>query len=209
MTDVTTTLVEKGYYIFNQEVSDVQVEIAKSMCCDTSYERGRSFKSNFKDAKFDPIRSLVVNDTLREIFLSLGCPPREIFITNEFLNDATSRNNYLHFDRLRSYKVLVYMTDVLEVTSGAFTIVENSHKDGKRLRLNNNAINEYALKKNRIDVDYPDYQYVLKPILGKRGTTIIFDSDIFHFGGRVKQESSRLVIRSHWYPDFKWRNNST
>ena len=151
------------------------------------------------------IKSLVVDDFL-ETFDNFGVTAQDIFITHEFKNEV-SRNNYLHFDRLRSFKVLLYLTDV-DQNNGPFCLVEKSHFQGAKFRRGFAAYTNYEEKKNRIDLDYPNLKYNLLPIIGKPGTTIVFDSDIFHSGGAVNENSERLILRSHWYKDFNWRLNS-
>ena len=54
--------------------------------------------------------------------------------------------------------------------------------------------------KNRILLDYPDLGYTsdeVVPVLGNAGDLIIFDTDLFHLGGVVKENNERLIIRGH------------
>ena len=143
-----------------------------------------------------------------ELYSRQECLPRDVCITNEIKSDKITRNNYLHFDRLRSLKMLVYLSNVCE-NSGPFVVCPDSHKKGSSLRRRFNSLSEYKDKKNRIKIDYPELKYNPEiPIIGPAGTTILFDSDVFHMGGNIKKGFSRTVIRSHWYKNYIWRVNS-
>ena len=90
-----------------------------------------------------------------------------------------------------------------------FTIAKNTAHIGEQLRLSFRNVSNYKSKKNRIDLDYPEIKYELFPITGKAGTTIIFDTDLFHMGGNItKQGKTRTIIRSHWFKDREWRINN-
>ena len=112
------------------------------------------------------------------------------------------------------------MNDVTK-ENGAFFIQPNSHKLGKELREkawgkfiptpNDNFLKKVLLKlfgkhfsvvKNRLELDYPElYDYSkLIPVEGKAGTLIVFDSDVFHQGGKINKEGEeRIVLRMHNY----------
>ena len=56
--------------------------------------------------------------------------------------------------------------------------------------------------KNLIELDYPELydESKLIPVEGKAGTLIVFDSDLFHQGGKInKKGAERIVIRMHNY----------
>ena len=112
------------------------------------------------------------------------------------------------------------MNDVTK-ENGTFFIQPNSHKSGKKLRQKawDNSIpkpNDSFLKKiiinllsksfkevkNRIELDYPELydESKLIPVEGKAGTLIVFDSDIFHQGGKINKKGvERIVLRMHNY----------
>jgi hypothetical protein len=115
-----------GYSVFEQKNKDFEnlSFVAQSICKDKSYERGTSFHGSVRDFKENNILDLVVCEKFRKFFQNYNCKPQDIFLTHEFQN-AVARNNYLHFDRLRSLKVLVYLTDVCE-NSGPFCVSRNS-----------------------------------------------------------------------------------
>ena len=71
-----------------------------------------------------------------------------------------------------------------------------SHIKGKELRLQTRG--EYEELKNRILLDYPDLGYTsdeVVPVLGNAGDLIIFDTDLFHLGGVVKENNERFEDR--------------
>ena len=131
----------------------------------------------------------------------MGCPNLnyEVFVTHDYRHDnGLARNGYLHFDRAFTFKFLIYLSDVDE-NCGPFSIVPRSHLKGKELR-NKTTNDEYEDKKNRIFLDYPELDYTeedIVPVLGGAGDLIIFDTDVFHMGGVVKEGFERLLIRGH------------
>jgi len=125
----------------------------------------------------------------------------ELFITHEFKNNSgLARNGYLHFDRIHTFKYMLYLTDCDE-DSGPFSCIPETHKIARKLREETwNRENSYDNLKNRIFVDYPELgvkEADLVPITGPAGTLIIFDTDMFHLGGRVRPGKERLLIRLH------------
>ena len=62
--------------------------------------------------------------------------------------------------------------------------------------------------KNKPLYDYRDgCGYTEKDIIsvaGKAGTLIVFDTDLFHFGGRVEDNKERLMIRLHFHDGSRW-----
>ncbi len=144
-----------------------------------------------------------------------------IYSTHDFKFDgSTGRNGYLHFDRNASLKYFLYLNDVTK-ENGAFFIQPNSHKLGKKLRHkawgnlipkpNDSFFKKIIIKlfgkpfkdiKNRIELDHPELydESKLIPVEGKAGTLIVFDSDLFHQGGKInKKGAERIVIRMHNY----------
>ena len=124
----------------------------------------------------------------------------EMFITHEFRNDqGLGRNGYLHFDRIYTFKFILYLTDC-DKSNGAFSCVPGSHINGKYLRSRISDKNKYSEMKNRIFIDYPDLGYTesdVVPIEGPAGTLIVFDTDLFHLGGLVENGKERKLIRLH------------
>ena len=123
----------------------------------------------------------------------------EVYITHDYINDkGTGRNGFLHFDRTYTFKFFIYLTDVDE-GCGPFTVIPKTHLVGKKLRKKYHN-NSYEKKKNRIFKDHPDLGYTEKdlvPIIGNSGTLIIFDTDLFHMGGKTNENKERMIIRGH------------
>ena len=133
----------------------------------------------------------------------------EVFLTHEYKNDeGLERNGFLHFDRIHTLKFFIYLTDCDE-DSGPFHFVPGSHKLGKQLReqgslsyVDNFISNkkDYDEKKNRLEEDFPELGYTASdaiPVLGKAGTMFIFDTDLFHYGGKIANGKERKVMRIH------------
>tara|TARA_B100000282_G_scaffold296782_1_gene280047 strand:- start:3796 stop:5361 length:1566 start_codon:yes stop_codon:yes gene_type:complete len=198
-----------GYAVIHTSLGKNVLQECLKHCKDTTYPRGKSFKASAEVSKnvfSQETKDVYANKMVQEIFSSYGVKLQDVFITHEYKQD-TARNNYLHFDRLRSYKILTYLTDVTDA-DGPFSLVRGSHTFGRDARRSFQNQPNYEEKKNRIDIDYPGITYELEPILGPAGTTIIFDSDVFHLGGKVNENHERVIIRSHWYADDEWRETS-
>lgn len=193
-------IVIKGFYAINKEM----VDIATSIMNDKSYKNGKRFLThNLKDIP-KSLRSLIANEDLKEFFnlLELKIPCRDVMLTHDYLN-RFEINQHLHFDRWRSLKAMVYLTDVGE-GDGAFSVVPGSHKRGAELRRRYKNL-PYSIRPNRIELDFPeDYKKPVN-IYGPAGTLILFDSDIFHSGGDILEGRERKLIRSHWYYNRKWQ----
>jgi hypothetical protein len=187
-----------GFYIYQQDIENKEdiLRKARSLCSSQEYKRGGNYRGDFSISP--ELKAVVYSSDLDEVFSAFSVSPKKIFITFEDNHEAITRNNYLHFDRSRCMKSLVYLEDTDE-DCGPFTIVKKSHRKGKELRSRFANGTPYENIKNRIDIDYPEIEYELFPITGPVGTTVLFDTDLFHMGGSVKQGRSRTVIRSHWY----------
>lgn len=126
---------------------------------------------------------------------------KHLYISHDYTNkNGLARNGYLHFDRNWTLKFMLYLSDVTE-HSGPFSVIPGSHKAGNRMRTEGwQQHRQYQHVPNRIELDFPELalsQSNAVPIIGKAGTLIVFDTDIFHFGGCVENDSERLIARSH------------
>lgn len=142
----------------------------------------------------------ILEDTKNKAFPE-GCSFTEIFITHEFTGEkGLARNGYLHFDRIWTFKYFYYLTDVEALNDGPLQVVPKSHRLGTRMRLEQST-KPYEQQKNRIEIDYPEVYNSLEseitPIFGKAGTLIVFNTDIFHMGGKVSDGHERKVCRLH------------
>lgn len=198
-------LILQGYY----EVTTEQLELSDSLMTDYEYKIGRRHVNNDPNALPVQLRKLVVNEEISSFFNSLGSSAincRDIMITNEYKSDVMERNKWLHFDRWRSYKAMVYLTDVGE-DSGPFCAAPKTHKKGAQLRRSSYQM-RYEDRPNRIELDYPELYQEPTKLIGCAGTLILFDSDVFHLGGKIKKGHERIIIRSHWYSNGFWRERS-
>jgi len=216
-------------YLSSSEIVELKEEVLKNHeTFGNSYPFGSTYAIN--DPKHLPNDSLqkifFSKPWMKELFLNYNNKISKgffnsIYSTHDYKFDGSiGRNGYLHFDRNVSLKYFLYLNDVTK-ENGAFFIQPNSHKLGKELREkawgkfiptpNDNFLKKVLLKlfgkhfsvvKNRLELDYPElYDYSkLIPVEGKAGTLIVFDSDVFHQGGKINKEGEeRIVLRMHNY----------
>lgn len=174
---------------------------------DDSYKAGvavRLTSANQLDGA-SKIKSIFQSDWLRNITDRYEGKPNRFFdgmyITHEFRNDqGLPRNGFLHFDRFRTFKAFLYLTDS-DKASGAFTCVPGSHKFGSMLREKVwKKTKKYSELPNRIFMDYPEFELTkedLVSVSGPKGSFFLFDTDLFHMGGVLENGRERLIMRSH------------
>ena len=216
-------------YLTSLEIDSLKSEVLKyHKTHGNNYAYGSTYAIN--DPKRLPNESFQKNvfskPWMKELFLTYNKKTSQgffnsIYSTHDYKFDGSiGRNGYLHFDRNVSLKYFLYLNDVTG-ENGAFFIQPNSHKLGKELREkawgrfiptpNDNLLKKVLLKlfgkhfsdiKNRIELDYPEIydSNKLIPVEGKAGTLIVFDSDVFHQGGKInKKGAERIVLRMHNY----------
>ena len=195
----------ENYY----EITPKHIELSNHLMKDYNYKIGRRYVCNSPDTLPILLKNIIMNKEISSFFNSLeedNLSCRDVMLTHEFKHDIMERNKWLHFDRWRSYKAMVYLTDV-DYKDGPFSVVPRTHSKGKKLR-REFANLRYENRPNRIKLDYPDLFEDPVALTGGAGTLILFDSDIFHLGGDVKEGHNRKLIRSHWYSDKLWRERS-
>ena len=102
----------------------------------------------------------------------------------------------LHFDVKKTLKFFLYLNDV-NVVNGAFSCVPGSHKKTEKIRgIYGNEIS-YENRHLTRQLDYKDDHII--PIEGEAGDLIIFDTDVWHRAGIVR-EGERRVMRGHTQP---------
>lgn len=216
-------------YLSSSEIFELKEEVLEyHKTLGDPYPFGSTYAIN--DPKHLPNESLQKNvfskPWMKELFLTYNNKISKgffssIYSTHDYKFDGSiGRNGYLHFDRNVSLKYFLYLNDVTK-ENGAFYIQPNSHKLGKELREkawggfiptpNDNLLKKVLLKlfgkhfsviKNRIELDYPEIYDSKKliPVEGKAGTLIVFDSDVFHQGGKINKKGlERIVLRMHNY----------
>lgn len=203
---------DNGYVLFKNyyQIDFEKINVIETLLDDKNYSIGKIYKTNNINSLDNYLKNLVSNTYIKNIFEQLvpDIKCQEIFISHEFKNKSKERNNYLHFDRLRCLKAIVYLKDVDSIDNGPFSIVPKTHNKSAELRRSFKNESNYENKKNRIDIDYINLYKEPIPILGKAGTLVLFDTDTWHLGGIVQNNCERKVIRSHWYVNSHWRINS-
>ena len=213
--DITNTLdivnIVKDYgicripnYLDSDTLSKVKSDALELVTNEPSddYEFGKATRFFRQQTNKTTIRDVFGSgdmDNISKEYLGRGHDSnKEVFITHDYKHDnGLARNGYLHFDRIYTFKYFIYLTDV-SVDCGPFSVVPKSHIKGKELRLQTKG--QYEELKNRILLDYPDLGYTsdeVVPVLGNAGDLMIFDTDLFHLGGVVKENNERLIIRGH------------
>ena len=96
-------------------------------------------------------------------------------------------------DNLRDIKHMIYLTDVLDETSGSFEIVKNTHFFSWF-----NPFNYFNKIKFRVKDDFVKKKYCDKifSFLGKAGTNFLVDTRALHRGKIItKQKHFRIVLQ--------------
>tara|TARA_R110002074_G_scaffold379719_2_gene558052 strand:- start:1126 stop:1806 length:681 start_codon:yes stop_codon:yes gene_type:complete len=203
---------------FLEDVAAVRNEVIKMLDNiedDSSYKFGKAYRLPIEEETF------IENPSIYKVFSqewmhhlamkylnnqNLYC---EIFASNEYRNNqGLEENGYLHFDKFHTFKYMLYLTDSNQ-SSGAFSCIPNTHIDGKLLR--QSAWRETSIHENIKNKPLNHYKdgcgYTEEDIVsiaGKAGTLIVFDTDLFHFGGRVEEGEERLLIRLHFHDGSRW-----
>ena len=102
----------------------------------------------------------------------------------------------LHFDVKKTLKFFLYLNDVT-TTNGAFSCVPKSNKESEKIRQIYGDEISYENRHLTRKLDYTDDQVI--PIEGEAGDLIIFNTDVWHRAGIVK-EGERRVMRGHTQP---------
>lgn len=151
-----------------------------------------------------------------------GGPPenfqRDLFSSYDFVcHEGIGPQGWSHFDKIQRLKFFLYVTDVDE-TCGPLRCAPGSQKVVRELRakeidpekitrwrfgrfyndpgfLKEGDWSEGAI--NGSQNHYPTVEYEMKDVVGKAGTLIVFDSNVIHSGGQVKEGGKRIVARSH------------
>ena len=213
ISDIVEKIKTSGVVKIENYLSDVS--LIKQECVgmlsdeDSSYEFGRA--RNIGPLNRIPQDTHLYNffksDWMREVcqgYLGGGFRCHTTFVTHEFRNDkGLARNGFLHFDRYHTFKFFLYLTDVT-VDDGPFMAVPGTQSLGKELReksWNSRGQVGYDTVENRLEIDHPHLGYTkekAQPMIGGAGTLILFDSDVFHMGGVLKDGGERMVTRIHY-----------
>ena len=103
-----------------------------------------------------------------------------------------------HIDKIRKFKVMIYLNEV-NLETGALHLSKVSPEKYEIFR--KNLKKDYSIRKeNRIE-DFSAEQYI--PCLGPFGSTVFFDTNCPHYGGEFNKDKFRKVFRFN----FKYRDN--
>ena len=219
--EIISEIEEIGYYVienFVDNIQDVRCEVEDILANvndDSSYKFGKAFRLQPSEdtlKSYPSLKNLFLTPwfhSLAKQYLKKEQLYSEIFMTHEYRNDrGMEANGYLHFDKFSTFKYMIYLTDADE-TSGAFSCVPGTRIDGQFLRERAWAAGyEHKDIKNKPLLDYNDgcgYSIEdIKPICAPAGTLIIFDTDLFHLGGRIKENNERKLLRFHFHDGSRW-----
>ena len=95
-----------------------------------------------------------------------------------------------HIDKIRKFKIMVYLNDVKE-KNGPLNLANVNPNSYESFRKKLNF--DYKTKQKNEITNLPLTKY--KPLIGKFGTTIFFDTNTPHFASEVKKMAQRKVIR--------------
>ena len=118
-----STIIEKlqedGYHVLPAyyTITPAMVKIADDAMAHLSgYVCGNHYKSDNIEAIPLELRKVVYSFELQQLFNELceNIICQDVMMTHEYKNEEVARNNWLHFDRLRCWKAVVYLTDVEE-----------------------------------------------------------------------------------------------
>ena len=215
-----TEINEKGYVVLDNFVEGTELYSIKEevdnllddAIDDESYKFGKSLRIG------SLLENMGKNNAIYRVFCQplftnlakqmIGNEPEfnELFVTHEYRNNlGLEANGHLHFDKIWTFKSMLYLTDVTK-DSGALSVIPGTHKEGKILRHQawTSAAYDYANVeevKNKIfehfsELDYDEKDVV--PLEGAAGTVIFFHTDLFHRGGILLDGEQRKLIRAHW-----------
>ena len=211
---VIKELLDNGFYVHNnflqgKALLDLQESHTNILMntTDSDYKFGKAARIGSLELnriKNPSIAEAFEGEELNQIrnkMLNSGCSFTEIFLTHEFTDsNGLERNGFLHFDRIWTFKYFYYLSDVETLEDGPLQVVPSSHYMGAMLRTRQVG-KPYEQQDNRIQINYPevyeDVQDTIKPIYGKAGTLVIFNTDTFHMGGNITGKNERKVCRLH------------
>lgn len=146
-------------------------------------------------------QKLICDPKCLELDSQYGLTRESIYMTHEFKSGGEwERNGYLHFDRIFTFKLLIYLSDV-DQRCGPFSAIMDTHKQMEPLRTAEwKRTSAYEAIRNRPVIDYPELGYTENdgiPVLGPAGTLIVFSTDTLHKGGLVEKGHQRILVRTH------------
>ena len=190
-------------FIQGDVLNNLRDEVMKKCSNSKNYEFGKLYRGK-------PLMSYGKNSSISQVFnqkwmkdlndaydegMGYGS---SIIATHDYVTTSKwARQGWLHFDKQKSFKFFLYLTDV-DSTCGSLTLSPKSHKEGSRLRKSMVNSGKYESER-KLEETHKEYieKYPFESVEGKSGTLIIFDTDTFHKGGVVEKNKERLIIRLH------------
>lgn len=209
-TDLNNTLSilkEDGCFVVENSLSgsdlkDLKQEVLTRCSSGKDYEFGKLYRGSSINtySKNNPIYKFFSQQWMKDLTEAYTNQPfgQSIIATHDYINTNNwARQGWLHFDRQKSFKFFLYLTDV-DTTCGALHLSPGSIIEGETLNKKLNQNGEYESKR-RLEISYPKLieQYPPEAIEAPAGTLIVFDTDTFHKGGVVDEGKQRLIIRMH------------
>ncbi len=148
-----------------------------------------------------------------------------IVFTRDYIPDKKAVYGLLHFDRRHQLKFIFYLNDV-DGNNGAFGCIPGSHKFGEDLYykawadvLKMNPFQKSAIDKEALNISEDESRYKRIPCIlerknldengdfnskrifveGGAGSLVIFDTHLFHFGGKVNPGKERWTLKGHTF----------
>lgn len=115
-----------------------------------------------------------------------------IYIVRDIVGNKHHAND-MHFDVQRSLKFFIYLTDTT-AENGAFYCLPGSQVESGKLR--QKLGDKISYENRELSRELPAKDTDLVPMEGPAGTLIIFDTDVFHRAGFVKN-GERRVMRAY------------
>lgn len=106
------------------------------------------------------------------------------------------RNSYWHFDPWRALKYFFYLDDV-DLNNGCLRVVPGSIEMSANIR-NSHTLQEIVDKYYIVEEEVSKIENKVINLQGKKGSMIVFDTDIFHVGSNILEDNSkRMIITVH------------
>lgn len=199
--DEQIDILEKNFddFLNNPENNDIPFHV------NTEFLKAKNLLLEKKDNSNFEKFSLVINNNfilnMAKQYLKKNYKPSKLMIyetigknNTEFKNDK--KYAFVpHTDETYFLKFFLYITDVDE-TKGPLSVAPGTHTTFKKKRHDWIKDNRNYLNRNKVDQSYNDE---MVPLLGKRGTLIVFDTDLLHKAGLVENGAFRKVIRYDFY----------
>ena len=160
---------------------------------------------------FNPFFIKTISKVLKTSPLNIAFN-RQIISQRTFPSNAPP-SNVIHWDRLRSIKIWVYLTDT-PYDAGPIKIIPNTHIFNRAERISTlqglaNSGLLYDSIDNRSKVMSDNFSESYLPQSFSAGDVLMFDTDISHGARKVSNEHSRFILRSYstLYSDLRFRSN--